>query len=165
MLLSEQIHIIIQGWNLKRYLKRWNKEEYYINAFSVHLGQASALLYNNCLNWLGWITRKKGPETSWLFPRVDMQLENIIFIISPHQTSLFGRYRKSRNLCAHTAFCILLGNNAVLLGNFKLQTIIWAGNAAKLEKWSNNFFAMIFEIPKLTRIATCNIFNFFFLIF
>ena len=51
-----------------------------------------------------------------------------------------------------TAISILLGNFAVLLGNFNIQTIIWPLCTVKRQKKTDddNIFALIFKVLKLS---------------
>ena len=55
-----------------------------------------------------------------------------------------------------TAICFLPGNFAVLLGNFKFQTIIWPWKSPIPEK-NDNFFALVFKIPKRVFTSHCDI--------
>ena len=49
-----------------------------------------------------------------------------------------------------TAIRTLLGNFAVLLGDFYIQTIIWPWKSLKRKKEYDNFLALVFKISKLS---------------
>ena len=56
-----------------------------------------------------------------------------------------------------TVICVLLGNFPDLLGNFRFQTIIWPWKSLKPD---DNFFALVFKIPKPLLNAKFDLWNF-----